>query len=148
MERRDEGRVGFSSTLAKLKLYPLPILPISIAFFIHDSLPFWLKYPCHPFPLLHSSLPIRPLHTLMSPAALQQQHAAVLHGPKDLSVDSRTLWPPQQGQAQVAVVSTGLCGSDCTFSPLPATPTILHAPLYKYTITSTAVTVIMPSNLP
>ena len=79
-------------------------------------------------PFLHSSLPIPPLHTLMSPAALQQQHAAVLHGPKDLRVDSRTLWPPQQGQAQVAVVSTGLCGSDCVFSPLPATPTYSHTP--------------------
>jgi L-iditol 2-dehydrogenase len=66
----------------------------------------------------------------MSPAALQQQHAAVLHGPKDLRVASRTLWPPQQGQAQVAVVSTGLCGSDCTFSPPPTTATFSHAPLY------------------
>ncbi|KAI0251182.1 GroES-like protein [Lactifluus subvellereus] len=48
----------------------------------------------------------------MSPVALPQQRAAVLHGPTDLSIDDRTLWPPQQGQAQVAVVSTGLCGSD------------------------------------
>jgi hypothetical protein len=81
-----------------------------------------------PPPFLHSSLPTPPLHTLMSPAALQQQRAAVLHGPKDLTVDSRTLWPPQQGQAQVAVVSTGLCGSDCMFSPPPATPTFSHLP--------------------
>ncbi|KAH9976220.1 GroES-like protein [Lactifluus volemus] len=48
----------------------------------------------------------------MSPVALPQQRAAVLHGPKHLSIDDRTLWPPQQGQAQVAVVATGLCGSD------------------------------------
>ncbi|KAF8483824.1 GroES-like protein [Russula ochroleuca] len=48
----------------------------------------------------------------MSPATLQQQHAAVLYSPKDIRVDVRALWPPQQGQAQVAVVSTGLCGSD------------------------------------
>ncbi|KAI0266465.1 GroES-like protein [Gloeopeniophorella convolvens] len=48
----------------------------------------------------------------MSPVALPQQHAAVLYGPKDLRIDDRTLWPPQQGQAQVAIVSTGLCGSD------------------------------------
>ncbi|KAJ6612740.1 chaperonin 10-like protein [Mycena sp. CBHHK59/15] len=48
----------------------------------------------------------------MSPVALPSQSAAVLHGPKDLRLEDRTLWPPQQGQAQVAVVATGLCGSD------------------------------------
>ncbi|OCH85834.1 GroES-like protein [Obba rivulosa] len=48
----------------------------------------------------------------MSPIALPTQHAAVLYGPKDLRFEERTLWPPQQGQAQVAVVATGLCGSD------------------------------------
>jgi L-iditol 2-dehydrogenase len=52
----------------------------------------------------------------MSTLAPPQQHAAVLHGPKDLRIDDRTLWPPQQGQAQVAIVSTGLCGSDCMFT--------------------------------
>ncbi|EPT02143.1 hypothetical protein FOMPIDRAFT_1144069 [Fomitopsis schrenkii] len=48
----------------------------------------------------------------MSPVALPTQHAAVLHGAKDLRLEDRTVWPPQQGQAQVAVVATGLCGSD------------------------------------
>jgi hypothetical protein len=48
--------------------------------------------------------------------ALHHQHAAVLHGPKDLRIDDRALWPPQQGQAQVAIVSTGLCGSDRMFT--------------------------------
>ncbi|THG94012.1 hypothetical protein EW026_g7372 [Hermanssonia centrifuga] len=48
----------------------------------------------------------------MSPVALRTQHAAVLHGPKDLRFEDRTLWPPQQGQVQVAVAATGLCGSD------------------------------------
>ncbi|KAH9836254.1 GroES-like protein [Rhodofomes roseus] len=48
----------------------------------------------------------------MSPVALPSQHAAVLHGAKDLRLEERTLWPPQQGHAQVAVVATGLCGSD------------------------------------
>lgn len=51
----------------------------------------------------------------MSPVALPTQHAAVLHGAKDLHFEERTLWPPHQGQAQVAVMSTGLCGSDCEF---------------------------------
>jgi L-iditol 2-dehydrogenase len=44
--------------------------------------------------------------------ALPSQHAAVLYGPKDLRIENRTLWPPQYNQAQVSVVSTGLCGSD------------------------------------
>ncbi|THH30890.1 hypothetical protein EUX98_g3272 [Antrodiella citrinella] len=48
----------------------------------------------------------------MSPIALPSQHAAVLHGPKDLRIEDRTLWPPSQGQLQVAVKATGLCGSD------------------------------------
>ncbi|CAL1699107.1 unnamed protein product [Somion occarium] len=48
----------------------------------------------------------------MSPIALPSQHAAVLHGAKDLRYEDRTLWPPQQGHVQVAVLATGLCGSD------------------------------------
>ncbi|KAI0718707.1 GroES-like protein [Cerioporus squamosus] len=48
----------------------------------------------------------------MSPIALPTQHAVVLHGAKDLRLEDRTLWPPHQGQAQVAVMATGLCGSD------------------------------------
>ena len=52
----------------------------------------------------------------MSPVALPTQHAAVLHGAKDLRYEQRTLWAPQHDQAQVAVQATGLCGSDCGFS--------------------------------
>lgn len=52
------------------------------------------------------------LPSAMSPIALPSHHAAVLHGPKDLRYEARTLWPPQQGHVQVQVVSTGLCGSD------------------------------------
>ncbi|CAK5274709.1 unnamed protein product [Mycena citricolor] len=48
----------------------------------------------------------------MSPMALSSQTAAVLYGAKDLRLEDRTLWPPQAGQAQVAVLATGLCGSD------------------------------------
>ena len=43
---------------------------------------------------------------------LPNHQAAVLYGPKDLRIDDRTLWPPQHGQAQVAITATGLCGSD------------------------------------
>ncbi|KJA25543.1 hypothetical protein HYPSUDRAFT_64720 [Hypholoma sublateritium FD-334 SS-4] len=45
----------------------------------------------------------------MSPAA---SSAAVLYGPRDVRVEPRLLWPPAIGHAQVAVVATGLCGSD------------------------------------
>ncbi|KZV65998.1 GroES-like protein [Peniophora sp. CONT] len=48
----------------------------------------------------------------MSPVALPTQHAAVLHGAKDLRYEQRTLLKPQPGQAQVSVQATGLCGSD------------------------------------
>ncbi|KAJ6495410.1 chaperonin 10-like protein [Mycena sanguinolenta] len=48
----------------------------------------------------------------MSPVALPSQTTAVLYGAKDLRIEDRTLWPPQAGQAQVAVLATGLCGSD------------------------------------
>ncbi|EGO03885.1 hypothetical protein SERLA73DRAFT_84062 [Serpula lacrymans var. lacrymans S7.3] len=48
----------------------------------------------------------------MSPVALPTQRAIVLHGPRDLRPEERSVWPPQHNHAQVAVMSTGLCGSD------------------------------------
>ncbi|KAJ7215877.1 chaperonin 10-like protein [Mycena pura] len=48
----------------------------------------------------------------MSPVALPSRTTAVLYGAKDLRLEDRTRWPPQAGQAQVAVLATGLCGSD------------------------------------
>ncbi|KAF7318984.1 PKS-ER domain-containing protein [Mycena chlorophos] len=48
----------------------------------------------------------------MSPVALPSNTVSVLHGRLDIRVEQRTLWPPQQGYAQVAVLATGLCGSD------------------------------------
>jgi hypothetical protein len=85
---------------------------------------------------------------LQPPTTLQQQRAAVLYGPKDLRVDVRALWPPQQGQAQVAVQSTGLCGSDRTLPPSVSPGRPLTSPSTQYTIISTAVMVILPSNRP
>ncbi|KAJ3754705.1 GroES-like protein [Lentinula raphanica] len=38
--------------------------------------------------------------------------AAVLHGPKDLRLEQRSLWAPEPGQCQVEIKVTGLCGSD------------------------------------
>lgn len=49
----------------------------------------------------------------MSPVAYPISTAAVLHGPTDLRIEQRTAWPPRAGEAQVAILSTGLCGSDC-----------------------------------
>lgn len=48
----------------------------------------------------------------MSPSVLRSQTAAVLYGPRDLRVEQRTLWPPQEGHVQIDVRATGLCGSD------------------------------------
>jgi len=39
-------------------------------------------------------------------------HAAVLSNAKDIKLEPRPLLPPQEGYATVAIVSTGLCGSD------------------------------------
>jgi L-iditol 2-dehydrogenase len=48
----------------------------------------------------------------MSTSELPTHTAIVLHGPKDMRIEQRTLFPPRQGECQVRVVSTGLCGSD------------------------------------
>ena len=82
----------------------------------------------------------------MSPIALPSQNAVVLHGPKDLRLEDRTLWPPHYNQAQVAVISTGLCGSDRQLSFL-----FLHLSLHlsrfsnQYTTTSRVRTATLPS---
>lgn len=49
----------------------------------------------------------------MSPSNVQLESAIVLHGPKDLRLEKRPLWPPAPGEVQVAIMATGLCGSDC-----------------------------------
>lgn len=47
------------------------------------------------------------------PAAMEQLcRASVLHGPKDLRLEERTLEPPNATELQIAVRATGLCGSD------------------------------------
>jgi hypothetical protein len=139
------------STLAQAQALSCPRLFLFQSLFLSLFLSasfclFGLNIHVIPPPFLHSSLPTRSLHTLMSPAALQQQYAAVLYGQKDLRVDARSLWPPQQGQAQVTVVSTGLCGSDRTFPSTVVPGRSLTHPSTQYTIISTAVTVILPSN--
>ena len=46
------------------------------------------------------------------PAIISHSTAAVLHGPRDIRITERKIWPPSQGQVQVQIVTTGLCGSD------------------------------------
>ncbi|KIP06816.1 hypothetical protein PHLGIDRAFT_30337 [Phlebiopsis gigantea 11061_1 CR5-6] len=48
----------------------------------------------------------------MSPSVIRQQTAVVLHGARDLRVEQRNIWTPQQDHIQVDVKATGLCGSD------------------------------------
>ncbi|EGE80802.1 hypothetical protein RJZ56_001740 [Blastomyces dermatitidis] len=46
------------------------------------------------------------------PTSSQLSHALVLHGAKDLRLETRHTPPPQPGQLQIAIRATGLCGSD------------------------------------
>lgn len=41
--------------------------------------------------------------------------ASVLHGPRDLRLETRNIGPPSDGELQVAVRSTGICGSDVSY---------------------------------
>ncbi|KAF2730479.1 GroES-like protein [Polyplosphaeria fusca] len=42
----------------------------------------------------------------------RQIRASVLHGAKDLRIESRTLFPPSPTDLQIRILATGLCGSD------------------------------------
>ncbi|CAE6523873.1 unnamed protein product [Rhizoctonia solani] len=48
----------------------------------------------------------------MSPSVITLEPACVLYGAKDMRVEQRTIKAPKEGEAQVQVVATGLCGSD------------------------------------
>ncbi|KAI1157849.1 sorbitol dehydrogenase [Nemania serpens] len=41
--------------------------------------------------------------------------ASVLYGPRDLRLETRNIGPPSNGELQVAVRSTGICGSDVSY---------------------------------
>ncbi|KAH8758455.1 chaperonin 10-like protein [Diaporthe sp. PMI_573] len=56
---------------------------------------------------------IQPLH--LPHAGASKISASVLHGPKDLRLESRTLGEPALGELQVALRSTGICGSDVSY---------------------------------
>ncbi|KAM7198575.1 GroES-like protein [Naviculisporaceae sp. PSN 640] len=42
-------------------------------------------------------------------------NASVLHGPRDLRLERRTIEDPAPGELQIAVVTTGICGSDVSY---------------------------------
>ncbi|KAI0598304.1 sorbitol dehydrogenase [Biscogniauxia sp. FL1348] len=42
-------------------------------------------------------------------------NASVLHGPRDLRLEVRTIDEPEAGELQIAVRSTGICGSDVSY---------------------------------
>ncbi|KAH8719275.1 chaperonin 10-like protein, partial [Phaeosphaeriaceae sp. PMI808] len=41
--------------------------------------------------------------------------ASVLHGPRDLRLETRPITDPGPNELQIAVKATGLCGSDCSY---------------------------------
>jgi len=41
--------------------------------------------------------------------------ASVLHGPRDLRLETRTIADPAPNELQIAIKATGLCGSDCSY---------------------------------
>ncbi|KAI0915009.1 GroES-like protein [Ustulina deusta] len=45
----------------------------------------------------------------------QTIHASVLHGPRDLRLETRNIERPSDGELQIAVESTGICGSDVSY---------------------------------
>ncbi|GAP82628.1 putative L-iditol 2-dehydrogenase [Rosellinia necatrix] len=51
------------------------------------------------------------------PAQMKAQaiSASVLHGPEDLRLETRYISPPVEGELQIAVKSTGICGSDVAY---------------------------------
>jgi L-iditol 2-dehydrogenase len=41
--------------------------------------------------------------------------ASVLHGPRDLRLETRTITDPAPNELQIAIKATGICGSDCSY---------------------------------
>ena len=67
----------------------------------------------------------------MSPTLINVETACVLHGAKDMRVEQRTVKAPREGEAQVQVVATGLCGSDREYS-VASLLARTNAPLVHY----------------
>ncbi|KAJ8131333.1 hypothetical protein O1611_g2299 [Lasiodiplodia mahajangana] len=53
----------------------------------------------------------RPIHG----KGTQTISASVLHGPRDLQLETKTIERPNEGELQIAIKSTGICGSDVSY---------------------------------
>ncbi|KAK5634459.1 hypothetical protein RRF57_010172 [Xylaria bambusicola] len=58
---------------------------------------------------------ISPMQSTIPGKGAQMIYASVLHGPRDLRLETRTIEPPGEGELQIAVRSTGICGSDVSY---------------------------------
>ncbi|KAI0509266.1 GroES-like protein [Xylaria bambusicola] len=58
---------------------------------------------------------IAPMQSTILGKGAQMIYASVLHGPRDVRLETRTVEPPSEGELQIAVRSTGICGSDVSY---------------------------------
>ncbi|KAI1488207.1 sorbitol dehydrogenase [Biscogniauxia mediterranea] len=58
---------------------------------------------------------IAPMQLPVHPKSPNKINASVLHGPRDLRLELRTIDEPEAGELQIAVRSTGICGSDVSY---------------------------------
>ncbi|KAF4973548.1 hypothetical protein FSARC_184 [Fusarium sarcochroum] len=56
-----------------------------------------------------------PMHLPASSSKPLTINASVLHGPRDLRLETRTIEAPANGELQIAVKATGICGSDVSY---------------------------------
>jgi len=52
------------------------------------------------------------VHTKADPMSFPLIQSSILHGPKDLRIETRTIRPPNNEEVQIAIRATTLCGSD------------------------------------
>ncbi|KAF3767424.1 hypothetical protein M406DRAFT_79874 [Cryphonectria parasitica EP155] len=58
---------------------------------------------------------MEPMHTGSSYTKPSTVVASVLHGARDLRLEHRSIDPPAAGELQIAIRSTGICGSDVSY---------------------------------
>ncbi|CRK26770.1 hypothetical protein BN1723_018291, partial [Verticillium longisporum] len=56
-----------------------------------------------------------PMQLPVHSSKLSSISASVLHGPRDLRLETRTLENPGVGELQISIRSTGICGSDVSY---------------------------------
>ncbi|KAI0868834.1 sorbitol dehydrogenase [Hypoxylon argillaceum] len=58
---------------------------------------------------------IAPMQLPVHGKGSQTISASVLHGPRDLRLETRSIEPPRDGELQISIHSTGICGSDVSY---------------------------------